>query len=200
MRSATPPLRIFLAPSSIPEQFQSCPVLWGAVRGWYQTLAAFSHLRRVWLGVFSIAPCHLFWETPAGHVDWLTSSLGLRKGICLQSALACQGSGFPGSLKSCREVPQGLTEDVAGAARAGAGHRDKAVMPSACPRAQQAWTVHPETLQAHSVLCQEAAMRQSCSGKDVLNSFTLLLMDLVNICRPLVLLYTGAAGNKVTWP
>ena len=88
-----------------------------------QAQAAFSHLRRVWLGVFSIAPCHLFWETPAGHADQATSSLGLRKGISSSAVWLwpARGLAFLLSLKSCREVPQGLTEDVVGAARAEEG-------------------------------------------------------------------------------
>lgn len=88
-----------------------------------QAQAAFSHLRRVWLGVFSIAPCHLFWETPAGHADQATSSLGLRKGISSSAVRLwpARGLAFLLSLKSCREVPQGLTEDVVGAARAEEG-------------------------------------------------------------------------------
>ena len=65
-------------------------------------------------------PLSSVWGTPTGHADQAVCSLGLRKGISSSAVRLwfARGLAFLLSLKSCREVPQGLTEDAVGAARA----------------------------------------------------------------------------------
>lgn len=93
----TPTKNFFRPLSSIPEQFQSCPVLWGAVRGWYSGPGSLLTSEKGVAGGVQHCPLSSVLGNSSRSCRSSNEQPGPKEGnfkFC-SPALACQGSGFP---------------------------------------------------------------------------------------------------------